>query len=431
MAEAGTSAAAEIAPETGNSSALDVMSAAAASGRCSRALSPRSRALLAVASVLTGCGLWYSVFGKLGVSVEALPWYFTVATIGIVCGVSANRAMIERHAADFFQQRFKLREPLSLLETWAIAYLAAAAALYLWAIWQSYLPPSRLQHAVQFVEIRLVSDRDSTDRDSPLPATQEQALLHKRESDNRTQQGAMTAKNVRQIAQSGETVKHHEPGKDRERTAASKAVEERAKQTPSAHVPVPTMPVSQPSPHVDQVAWGHNMVLVKPASSAMPSLAATQRVASGRKSNQQPLIEEVQPPELVEMVENDGQRENPNLFMSGGNSSGGMGAANDLTVYLKELHKRIKSLWTPPRGQSHTAAVLFRVRKDGRLAFIRLIRSSGSSETDDAAVKAIVGAIKGLQLPKTTELPYLDVQYTFNYTADELKEVKQPQPVED
>lgn len=124
------------------------------------------------------------------------------------------------------------------------------------------------------------------------------------------------------------------------------------------------------------------------------------------------------------MIENDGAANSADVFEAGGRTTGGTGAPSPLSDYIKALHKRIKSLWSPPRGQSHRAAILFRIKPNGKLAFVKMVESSNDPETDEAAVKAVVGSVTGHALPPSFDAPYLDVQYTFNYTADELHEIK-------
>src|SRR6185437_3930787 len=96
----------------------------------------RRRHFLAGASgvtVIAGSALWFFALSTLGVSVEALPWYITVGVIGVVCARMAARRIL--NAAPINPQQIvapgdsPLREPLSLLESWALSYLAASVAL--------------------------------------------------------------------------------------------------------------------------------------------------------------------------------------------------------------------------------------------------------------------------------------------------------------
>lgn len=137
-----------------------------------------------------------------------------------------------------------------------------------------------------------------------------------------------------------------------------------------------------------------------------------------------PYISEVEPPELVELIENDGDKDAMHIFQPGGQSSGGKGAENDLSQYLKTLHKLIKSSWSPPQGTSRQTEVLFRLKRDGRLASIKITKSSQDQIIDESAIRAVVAAARNLKpLPKEYAAAYLDIAYTFRYNVNELKEL--------
>ena len=138
----------------------------------------------------------------------------------------------------------------------------------------------------------------------------------------------------------------------------------------------------------------------------------------------QPFLTEVRPLEMVELIENDGDSDGVNVFQRGGKSSGGKGAENDLSLYLKNLHKKIKSNWSPPRGFTRKVELIFRLKRDGHVAEIRVLKSSGEQSADKAAIKAIVLATKKPEtLPSDFPSNFLDVLYTFKYNVDELNEV--------
>jgi TonB family protein len=133
-------------------------------------------------------------------------------------------------------------------------------------------------------------------------------------------------------------------------------------------------------------------------------------------------MEEVQPPELVEIVNNEGDQ-SFNLWQPGGNSTSGSGAHSELTNYLKELNRKIRRAWSPPRGQSRRAEILFRIKRSGTLALLRVLRSSGDPQADEAALQAITASSPFGGLPADYKLSYIDVAYKFNYTVDQLSEV--------
>lgn len=337
----------------------------------------RRRSGLSACAVFGACILWFLMLGKLQAATDGIPWYITSATIAVVFALVVTKRRVEQ-----FRVRQLGREPLSLFETWAIAYLAAAVLLYAWVLLHAMLPEPTERKPVQIVDIELVSPQDFADRESPLPGTEEQPELRKRQSDSITSQGTFAPQKVL------------------------------PKRVPKA-IPTPQTPMLKVVPTKSSEVTDETptkMLFVKPIQ--LPAAV-----------KEQPLFEEITPPEMVEMIENEGTTNATTVFQAGGKSVGGKGAANDLSAYIKELHRRIKSAWSPPRGQSRRAEILFRIKKDGRLAFIKVRATSGDPETDEAAMRAVTAAVRLDALPASSQLPYLDVQYSFNYIADEIKEM--------
>lgn len=376
----------------------------------------QKRRLVSAAAVFAGCVLSYLMLGALHATTDGLPWYLASGVLAVFFA----HAVARPRSPMYYFSKVKVGEPLSLAETGAIAYLSAAVLLYAWVLMHEMMPAPPEPKVVNVVDIEFTSGRDFSNMESPLPGTEEAEELHKRQSDQLTAQGSITANKIAAVARKTEESsvdpKPHnkpvvkEPPKQPEKKSAAPL------QTPL----VAPHSEHQLAPKREEIA---DTLFVKP----MPQLAA--RVAPSAKSSstgrpsQQPLLEEVQPPEMVEMMENDGNTDSTSVFQVGGSTEGGKGASNDLSAYIKDLHHRIKNAWSPPRGQSRKARLLFRIRKDGRLAFLKITQTSGDSGTDEAAIKAITSAVKGHQLPPGYTLGYLDVQYTFNYTADEIKEL--------
>lgn len=136
----------------------------------------------------------------------------------------------------------------------------------------------------------------------------------------------------------------------------------------------------------------------------------------------QPVLEEVAPAQLLEMTEqNDKASE---VSQTGGHSKGGTGSQTLLVSYLRDVHRRIKHAWTPGVDDiTGSAQIMFRIRKNGRLVSMKLMRSSGESDTDDSAMHAITACAPFKPLPAEFTADYLDLLYTFNYKVDQLSEV--------
>ena len=117
------------------------------------------------------------------------------------------------------------------------------------------------------------------------------------------------------------------------------------------------------------------------------------------------------------------------LWQAGGHSKGGTGSPSTLATYLKDLHRRIKRAWVPPVGETRTAQILFRIKRGGNLTSIKLERSSGNTDSDEAAMAAIASCSPFKSLPDDYPGEYLDLEYTFNYTVDRLSEMPGRQPM--
>ena len=76
-----------------------------------------------------------------------------------------------------------------------------------------------------------------------------------------------------------------------------------------------------------------------------------------------------------------------------GNPGGGGGAPGidalrepDFGPYMRELQRRIKLNWDPPKGnESKRVVLLFKIARDGRLLSCKVQKSSGMPSADQAA----------------------------------------------
>lgn len=106
-----------------------------------------------------------------------------------------------------------------------------------------------------------------------------------------------------------------------------------------------------------------------------------------------------------------------------GNPGGGGGAPGidalrepDFGPYMRELQRRIKLNWDPPKGnESKTVVLLFKIARDGRLLSCRVHRSSGLPSADQAALKAVELTAPFRPLPGDFKGQSIDIQFTFDY----------------
>ncbi len=109
----------------------------------------------------------------------------------------------------------------------------------------------------------------------------------------------------------------------------------------------------------------------------------------------------------------------------GGNPGGGGGRPGidairepDFGPYMKELQRRIKMNWDPPKGnESKRVVLLFKIAKDGRLLSCSVFKSSGLPNADKAAINAVHLAAPFRPLPLEYKGASIDIQFTFDYNV--------------
>lgn len=109
----------------------------------------------------------------------------------------------------------------------------------------------------------------------------------------------------------------------------------------------------------------------------------------------------------------------------GGNPGGGGGRPGidavrepDFGPYMRELQRRIKMNWEPPKGnESKRVVLLFKIAKDGRLLSVSVFKSSGLQNVDQAAINAVKVAAPFRALPPEYRGQNIDIQFTFDYNV--------------
>ena len=90
----------------------------------------------------------------------------------------------------------------------------------------------------------------------------------------------------------------------------------------------------------------------------------------------------------------------------------------DFGPYMKELQRRIKMNWDPPKGnESKRVILLFTIARDGRLINIKVHRSSGLQAADNAAMNAVKLTAPFRPLPPEFKGNSVDIQFTFDYNV--------------
>ncbi len=90
----------------------------------------------------------------------------------------------------------------------------------------------------------------------------------------------------------------------------------------------------------------------------------------------------------------------------------------DFGPYMKELQRRIKMNWDPPKGnESKRVILLFSIARDGRLLNVKVHRSSGLPAADNAAIDAVKLTAPFRPLPPEFKGNSVDIQFTFDYNV--------------
>jgi TonB family protein len=90
----------------------------------------------------------------------------------------------------------------------------------------------------------------------------------------------------------------------------------------------------------------------------------------------------------------------------------------DFGPYMKELQRRIKMNWDPPKGnESKRVILLFSIARDGRLLNVKVHRSSGLQSADNAAINAVKLTAPFRPLPPDFKGNSVDIQFTFDYNV--------------
>lgn len=93
-------------------------------------------------------------------------------------------------------------------------------------------------------------------------------------------------------------------------------------------------------------------------------------------------------------------------------------AAPDFGPYMRDLQRRIKMNWDPPKGnESKRVVLMFKIAKDGRLLSCTVHKSSGLPAADNAAINAVKLTAPFKPLPANFSGPSVDIQFTFDYNV--------------
>lgn len=87
--------------------------------------------------------------------------------------------------------------------------------------------------------------------------------------------------------------------------------------------------------------------------------------------------------------------------------------------YIPSVQKRVKKNWKY-RGDSKPkqAVLFFKVSKDGKLLFVKVVESSENEDFDNIAVNAVKSAAPFEPFPENVKSETIDILFTFNYNTN-------------
>lgn len=97
-------------------------------------------------------------------------------------------------------------------------------------------------------------------------------------------------------------------------------------------------------------------------------------------------------------------------------SNGKLLAEPDFGPFMKDLQKKIKNNWHPPKDQqTKRIVILFKLDRYGNLSQLKIKESSGDIKSDDASIKAVKISAPFNPLPTEYKGNDIDIQFTFDY----------------
>jgi TonB family protein len=364
-----------------------------------------------------------------------LPWCITLLFVSALALLRVHALRTARVSATTPKVSRNQQLP-GFMESCAISYVLFSLSVSGWMLFHHFHASEPLVVKRQVVDIQLTSLNDFSDRHELLPSSKLLPILRQRSATAKVdRQGALSSVPIvaSAAAPAGASVRASVGAALAARhalTPVSRTQDKKTaltKRTTTAqwnHSRSSTPPIfaeshfviSQPQP--DQIPSNER---VKPSQSN-PSVNHVHQTKNGRKNHNEIFLEEVAPPDMVELVDSQGDA-SLEVWQPGGHSTQGTGSHSLLVDYLKYLHRRIKKAWSPPSGETRSAEILFRIRRDGRLFSLKLVNSSGDSSSDEAAMHAIASCSPFKALPSDYTPEYIDLQYTFNYKVDQLTEI--------
>lgn len=103
----------------------------------------------------------------------------------------------------------------------------------------------------------------------------------------------------------------------------------------------------------------------------------------------------------------------------------GSDSNDQLSNYLSEVWKKVRKNWHPPKGmESRSCTVKFRIRRNGTIDSVSVVKSSGIEEVDEAAEDAVRSS-SPLPVMPPEEGEDIDIKFSFDYNVYGSKTTKE------
>lgn len=88
----------------------------------------------------------------------------------------------------------------------------------------------------------------------------------------------------------------------------------------------------------------------------------------------------------------------------------------DFYPYIKTVERKIRENWDPPKNkQDFRTIASFKINKDGTLNGVKILKSSGDENYDNAAILAISKSSPFKTLPVNFKGNYAEIEFHFDY----------------
>jgi TonB family protein len=201
---------------------------------------------------------------------------------------------------------------------------------------------------------------------------------------------------------------------------------------PTPSVPKPKWKPSRPSQTVDPNPTSDDEdfespapILTKPAKIASSSSSTSSSTSSASKKAVRLGPDQIGSPSAKPTPAGNRGQGGKSSYSNPAHSGGGKGLAGvdaladfDFAPYMAGVTQRLRRNWTPPSEDATLKTVaVFTVSRNGNVSNLRILRSSGSSMHDAAALSAIRASSPFRSFPPDADKQAIQIEFSFDYSG--------------